>query len=115
MVSKSATIPIKLLFEAIPHPVTVELKNGDKYRGKLVHCEESMNCLLENVTKTLKTGEVSTLEQVHLRGSQVRLFTLPELLKHARILKGGQAAAAAGRGRGRNVAAHGAKVAAAKK
>eukprot|EP00392_Amoebophrya_sp_AT5.2_P004425 g4433.t1 len=115
MASTKATIPIKLLFEGVDHLVTVEMKNQDSYRGKLVNVEESMNCLLENVTKTKKSGETQTLEQVHLRGSHIRLFQLPELLKHARLFASSNkakaaAGAAGGRGKGRNVAAFGAKV-----
>ncbi|CAD7933049.1 unnamed protein product [Amoebophrya sp. A120] len=57
MSQSKATIPVKLLYEAVDHMVNVEMKNGDAYRGKLTNLEDSMNVLLENVTKTKKTGE----------------------------------------------------------
>ena len=119
-----ATIPVKVLYEAVPHIVSVEMKNGEAYRGKLASVEENMNCLVEGrtlwcrfplrkfevefvqpnkevenqptskifragVTKTHKDGRTTTLEQVYLRGSHIRLFQLPDLIKHARVLKQG--------------------------
>ena len=100
------TIPHKLLVEAVPHQVSVELRSGEVYRGKLVSVESSMNCLLETVTHIRKDGSTASLEQVYLRGAQIKLFTLPEMLRHARILQvgGKKAATGAGRGRGKTVA-----------
>ena len=43
-----ATIPVKVLHEAVPHTVSVEMKNGEAYRGKLAAIEENMNCLVES-------------------------------------------------------------------
>ena len=37
-------MPIKLLHEAENHVITVELKNGEVYRGYLVDAEDTMNC-----------------------------------------------------------------------
>ena len=42
------------------------------------------------VTKTHKDGRTTTLEQVYLRGSHIRLFQLPDLIRHARVLKSGK-------------------------
>lgn len=58
------------------------------------------------VTHTARNGKVSKLEHVYLRGSQIRLVILPELLKNAPVFKKVQTMkraatkAAAGRGRG---------------
>lgn len=49
-----ATVPVRVLAEAVSHSVTVELKNGDQFRGNLVSVEDNMNCMLEGVTKTRK-------------------------------------------------------------
>jgi small nuclear ribonucleoprotein D3 len=46
MASKAGA-PIQLLMEAENHVVTVELKNGETYRGQLVEAEETMNCQLK--------------------------------------------------------------------
>lgn len=43
-------VPIKLVHEAEGHVVTVELKNGETYRGLLSEAEETMNCVLKEGT-----------------------------------------------------------------
>ena len=79
----TTSIPIKLLHEAECHNVTVELKNGEVYYGNLIHAEDSMNCKMNNVTCTAKDGQMTKLEHVYIRGSQVRYMILPNLLKKA--------------------------------
>ena len=78
-------IPIKLLSEAETHNVTVELKGGEVYRGTLESTEPSMNCTLSNVTHTARDGKITKMEQVFLRGSAVRLFVVPDILKNAPV------------------------------
>ena len=36
-------VPVKLIHEAEGHIVTVELKNGETYRGLLMEAEDTMN------------------------------------------------------------------------
>ncbi|CAK9027139.1 unnamed protein product [Durusdinium trenchii] len=72
-------IPVKLLHEGIGHTVTCELKTGEMYRGHLMNCEDNMNAMLEGVTVTGRDGKVTNLEQVYLRGSQIRYFILPDM------------------------------------
>ena len=83
----SAGIPIKLLHEGEGNPVTVELKTGEVYRGFLLSAEDNMSCQLSKVTLTHKDGRISKLEHVYLRGSQVRLFVLPDLLTNGPLFK----------------------------
>ena len=59
--SKHVGIPIKVLHDAEGHTVTIELKNGEVFRGKLDEAEDNMNVHLSNCTKTAKDGRVSTL------------------------------------------------------
>jgi|TARA_B100000768_G_C11149925_1_gene319864 small nuclear ribonucleoprotein D3 len=59
--SKHIGIPIKVLHDAEGHTVTIELKNGETYRGKLDEAEDNMNCHLSNCTKTGRDGRVTTL------------------------------------------------------
>jgi small nuclear ribonucleoprotein D3 len=82
-----ATIPIILLREAVGHVVVVELNTKDEYRGTLKSAEDSMNVILSKVTHTSRVGQKSTLEEVYLRGSAIRLFVLPELLINAPVLR----------------------------
>ena len=61
--SKHVGIPIKVLHDAEGHTVTVELKTGEVFRGKLDEAEDNMNVHLSNCTKTGKDGRVSTLSK----------------------------------------------------
>lgn len=40
-------VPVKLLHESEGHIVTIELKNGEVYRGMLTEAEDTMNCQLK--------------------------------------------------------------------
>jgi len=66
-------IPIKVLHDAEGHTVTVELKTGEVFRGKLDEAEDNMNVHLSNCTKTGKDGRVSTLSNCFLRGALASL------------------------------------------
>lgn len=79
----SVGVPVKLFHEAENHVVTIETKSGELYRGYLTHAEDTMNCRLDNVTMTAKDGKVSILEQVYIRGSQVRFIIVPDMFKNA--------------------------------
>lgn len=91
MAAKTLGIPIKLLHEGEGHVVTVELKNGEIYRGMLNDSEDTMNCQMSNVTLKARDGRVSKLEAVYLRGSQIKFFILPDILKNAPMFKKVQA------------------------
>jgi len=84
---QSIGVPIKLLHEAEGHKCTIELTNGEVYRGLMVDAEDSMNCQLQNVTLTGRDGRVSKLEYVYIRGSKVRFVILPDMLKNAPMFK----------------------------
>jgi small nuclear ribonucleoprotein D3 len=99
-------IPIKLLHESQGHIVTVELTNGQVYRGKLLEAEDNCNAQLKDVTMTARDGRVSHLENVYIRGSHVRFFVVPEMLRNAPMFRNNRAlrargAAARGRATGR--------------
>jgi small nuclear ribonucleoprotein D3 len=57
--SASVGAPVKLLHEAEGHPVTVELRNGELYRGMLEVVEDTMNCQLRSVVHTARDGRVT--------------------------------------------------------
>lgn len=46
----AVSVPIKLLNEGEGHTVSIEIKTGDIYRGKLEEAEETMNCHLSQGT-----------------------------------------------------------------
>lgn len=76
-------MPLKVLYEAEGHVVTLEMKTGVLYRGRLIRVEDSMNCLLKDITVTRKDGAVSTLPEVYVRGSQIQFIVLPDMLQNA--------------------------------
>jgi small nuclear ribonucleoprotein D3 len=101
----SIGIPIKLLHEATSHIVTLELKSGVIYRGKLLEAEDNMNVQLKEVSVTLRDGRTTSLEQVYVRGSHVRFFVVPDMLKVGPMFKhvggGGGKARGVGMSRGK--------------
>ncbi|KAI8893367.1 hypothetical protein BC833DRAFT_644652 [Globomyces pollinis-pini] len=76
-----------LLHESQGHIVTIELKTGGIYRGKLLDVEDNMNVQLKDITFTARDGRVAHLDQVYIRGSQVRYFIVPDMLKNAPMFK----------------------------
>ena len=48
------SVPVQLLHEGEGHIVTIELKNGEIYRGLLAEAESTMNCQLKQVTMTAR-------------------------------------------------------------
>ncbi|KAI8143899.1 hypothetical protein BJV82DRAFT_609806 [Fennellomyces sp. T-0311] len=93
-------VPIKLLHEAQGHIITLELKTGQLYRGKLLAAEDNMNIQLREITVTARDGRVSQLDQVYIRGSTVRFFIVPDMLKNAPMFKQVGPGALKGRGIG---------------
>lgn len=45
--------------------------------------EDNMNVQLKDITVTARDGRVSHLEQVYIRGSHVRFFIVPDMLRYA--------------------------------
>ncbi|PVH95294.1 Sm-like ribonucleo protein, partial [Periconia macrospinosa] len=80
-------IPIKLLNEAAGHIITLEISSGEVYRGKLIEAEDNMNVQLKDITVTARDGRVSHLEQVYIRGSHVRYFIVPDMLRNAPMFR----------------------------
>lgn len=50
-------VPVKLLYECEGHKVSVELTNGEIYRGMMVDAEDSMNLQLQQVVNKRTTYE----------------------------------------------------------
>ena len=45
-----------------------------------------MNCQLRDITVTARDGRVSHLDQVYIRGSHVRYFIVPDMLRWEQTL-----------------------------
>lgn len=44
--------------------------------------EDNMNIQLKDITVTARDGRVSHLDQVYIRGSHVRFFIVPDMLRY---------------------------------
>ncbi|KZT28973.1 Sm-like ribonucleo protein [Neolentinus lepideus HHB14362 ss-1] len=87
MPNEGLGVPVKLLHESLGHIITVELKTGQLYRGKLAEAEDNLNISLKDITVTGRDGRVSQLDQVYIRGSMVRFFIVPDMLQNAPMFK----------------------------
>ncbi|KAJ3790802.1 hypothetical protein GGU10DRAFT_302476 [Lentinula aff. detonsa] len=87
MANAGLGVPIKLLHESLGHVITVEVKTGQLYRGKLAEAEDNMNIFMRDATVTGRDGRVSQLDQVYIRGSMIRFFIVPDMLKNAPMFR----------------------------
>ena len=46
-----------------------------------------MNCQMQSITVTARDGRVTNVEQIFIRGSMIRFFILPDMLKNAPMFK----------------------------
>lgn len=83
----SIGVPVKVLHEAEGHIITCETSTGEVYRGKLVEAEDNMNSQMCDVTVTYRDGRTAQLQNIYVRGSQVRFMILPDMLKNAPMLR----------------------------
>ncbi|KAJ5726746.1 Small nuclear ribonucleoprotein Sm D3, partial [Penicillium malachiteum] len=84
------------------HVVTLEITSGVVYRGKLLEAEDNMNVQLKDITVTARDGRVSHLDQVYIRGSHVRFFIVPDMLRNAPMFRSrGQRGRGVGLARGK--------------
>lgn len=60
--------------------MTIETKVGDSFCGLLRDCEDSMNCVLQDCVKTDREGKETQVSRVYIRGSQIALIILPDML-----------------------------------
>lgn len=90
-------IPIKVLHEAKGLVVSIELKTGQTYRGRLISIEDNMNLQLKDVTVVARDGQTSAADTCFLRGSHIRFIVVPDNLRHAPLFKASSSAAGATR------------------
>ena len=61
-------VPVKLLHECEGHKISVELTNGEIYRGMMVDAEDCMNMQLQQVVSRQNQAQRSGAEQSRERG-----------------------------------------------
>lgn len=53
----------------------------------MIIAEDNMNVQLKDITVTARDGRVSHLDQVYIRGSHVRFFIVPDMLRCVNVLR----------------------------
>lgn len=72
---------LKILKDSKPYLISIETKGNKIFRGNLIFIEENMNCMLENTISIDSTGKISKFRSIFLRGSNIKLFIIPDTLK----------------------------------
>eukprot|EP00884_Botryococcus_braunii_P005267 jgi/Botrbrau1/14741/Bobra.0108s0084.1 len=103
---------VRFLMKLSGETVELELKNGTVVKGTITGVDMAMNTHLKNVKMVQKGKPAQQLEQLSLRGNNVRYFLLPDSLNLDTLLvdldqpktrpkRPERPAGAAGRGRAR--------------
>eukprot|EP00826_Nyctotherus_ovalis_P041056 TRINITY_DN4095_c0_g4_i1.p1 TRINITY_DN4095_c0_g4~~TRINITY_DN4095_c0_g4_i1.p1 ORF type:complete len:118 (+),score=20.05 TRINITY_DN4095_c0_g4_i1:76-429(+) len=71
---------IKFLMKMNYEVVTIELKNGSEITGTITGVDFKMNIHLKGVKVTLRGRETIAMDQLTIRGSNIRYVILPENL-----------------------------------
>jgi len=73
---------IKILNDSRPFLISIETKGNKIFRGNLTSIEENMNCILENTILIDQNGKISKFKSVFLRGSNIKIFIVPDIFKN---------------------------------
>ncbi|KAF2481936.1 hypothetical protein BDY17DRAFT_317613 [Neohortaea acidophila] len=71
---------VRFLMKCTNESVTVELKTGTIVQGTIASVSPQMNTSLRTAKMTPKGGAQISLDQVNIRGSEIRYFILPDSL-----------------------------------
>jgi small nuclear ribonucleoprotein (snRNP)-like protein len=73
--------PLNVLIKQLHANITVVLKNGGKYKGKMIQCDDHMNILLEGATEWRDEQLLTNYGNVLLRGSNI-LYIVLDAARH---------------------------------
>ncbi|KAK3071219.1 Sm snRNP core protein Smd1 [Teratosphaeriaceae sp. CCFEE 6253] len=71
---------VRFLMKCTNETVTIELKTGAIVHGTIASVSPQMNTNLRAAKMTLKGGAQISLDQISIRGSEIRYFILPDSL-----------------------------------
>mmetsp|Transcript_45119 Transcript_45119/g.119973 ORF Transcript_45119/g.119973 Transcript_45119/m.119973 type:complete len:118 (-) Transcript_45119:269-622(-) len=71
---------VRFLMKLNNETVTIELKNGSVVHGTIVGVDMAMNTHLKAVKLTLKGKNPVALEQLSVRGNNIRYYLLPDTI-----------------------------------
>lgn len=69
---------VRFLMKLCNETVTIELKNGTVVHGTITSVDMAMNTHLKTVKMTVKGRDPVTLDQLSIRGSNLRYYILPD-------------------------------------
>jgi hypothetical protein len=79
-------------YENWRHPSSQHGKDRIKADLMSAIAEDNMNVQLKDITVTARDGRVSHLDQVYIRGSHVRFFIVPDMLRYVHLSYASKAA-----------------------
>ena len=56
--------------------VTVKLKNGIKFKGRMVQCDDYMNIIMESATECFEDKQLASYGTIFIRGNNVIYISL---------------------------------------
>ncbi len=68
--------PLNVLIKELNAHISVMLKNGGEYKGKMIKCDGHMNILLEGATESKDEQLVANYGNVLLRGNNILYIAL---------------------------------------
>jgi len=68
--------PLSLLIRNIDSNVSLLLKNGLEYRGRMIHCDGLMNILLGDAEEYVRNRHVANYGRILVRGSSITYIVL---------------------------------------
>ena len=71
---------VRFLMKLSHETVEIELKNGTQVKGTISGVDVAMNTHLKQVRMTLKNRDPVQLDQLSIRGNNIRYYILPETL-----------------------------------
>ena len=72
--------PLNVLVKQLNTNISVMLKNGYKYNGKMIKCDGHMNMLLDGATQCKGDQLITNYGSILLRGNNI-LYIMLDLLK----------------------------------
>lgn len=71
--------PLNVLVKQVNSHITVVLKNGCEYRGKMIRCDGHMNILLEGAVECQDEKPIANYGNVLLRGNNILYIMLDSI------------------------------------
>lgn len=63
--------PRNVMVRNINNNVTVKLKTGNRFKGRMVQCDDFMNIIMEGATEFFEDKQVASYGTIFIRGNNV--------------------------------------------